>query len=161
MNSERLEQPHRLQTAPSRRDATVGVGFALAAALSYAAAQVITRQAVSDVAPPLVGTFLALLWGTVGFSLLSARGLTKRPKYFWRGARFFALGGIFSAIGVSLLFQALSRGEIVVVAPVVATNPLFTMLLAALLLRGVEQITRRVVTGTLLVVIGVIVLTVA
>ena len=40
---------------------------------------------------------------------------------------------------------ALARGEVVVVAPVLATNPLFTLLFAFLLLRGVERITPRIV----------------
>jgi drug/metabolite transporter (DMT)-like permease len=139
----------------------IGVAYALAAALSYGASQVLTRQGVSDLAPPLTGSFIALLWGTVGFSLLSARGLADRPPDFWRGAKFFAAGGIFSAAGVLLMFEALSRGQVVVVSPVLATNPLFTLFLATVMLRGLEQITLRVIAGTCLVVLGVVVLTVA
>ena len=60
-----------------------------------------------------------------------------------------------------LSFEALSRGQVVVVSPVLATNPLFTLLLAMVLLRGLEQITLRVIAGTCLVVLGIVVLTVA
>ena len=59
-----------------------------------------------------------------------------------------------------LMFQALSRGPVVVLSPVVSTNPLFTLLFASIFLRGVERITPRVVAGALLVVGGVVVLSV-
>ena len=45
-----------------------------------------------------------------------------------------------------------------VISPVLATNPLFTLLFASIFLRGVERITPRVVLGALLVVAGVVVL---
>ncbi len=49
-----------------------------------------------------------------------------------------------------------SVGEVVRVAPVVGTVPLFTVLLSTVLLRGVEQITPRIVVASLLVVVGVV-----
>jgi drug/metabolite transporter (DMT)-like permease len=130
------------------------------AALSYGGSQVLTRQAVSNLAPPLVGTFIALFWGTLGFALIAVRNLGPRPVRFRRGAAFFIGAGICSSLGVTLMFQALSRGEVVVLSPVLATNPLFTLGFAAVLLRGVERITMRHVLGTAFVVTGVVVLSV-
>jgi drug/metabolite transporter (DMT)-like permease len=141
-----------------RKRMIAGVAFAFGAAIAYGSSQVLTRHSVSDLAPPLVGSFIALLWGTIGFGLLSARSLRDRGSNFQRGAALFAGAGIFSAVGVMLMFQALSRGEVVVIAPVLATNPLFTLIMAALMLRGVERITATVVIGALLVVVGVVVL---
>jgi drug/metabolite transporter (DMT)-like permease len=138
----------------------MGVAFAFAAALSYAASQVLTRHSVSDLTTPLVGSSLALFWGTLGFSFISIRGLRERSVNVRRGIVLFAGAGIFSALGVMGLFQALQRGPVVLVSPVVSTNPLFTLVLAALLLREVERITPQVVCGALLVVAGVVVLTV-
>ncbi len=149
------------ESAPSRRVVIAGVVYALAAAIAYGMSQVITRHTVSSMAPPLVGSFIALAWGTLGFSVLSVRGFASRTPNFWRGAGFFVGAGVFSATGVLLMFQALGRGDVVLVSPVLATNPLFTLVMAALLLRGVEQITPRVVAGTCLVVLGVVVLTLA
>jgi drug/metabolite transporter (DMT)-like permease len=145
----------------SDRSRTVaGVAFAFGAAIAYGSSQVLTRYSVSDLAPPLVGSFIALLWGTIGFGLLSARSVRDRGSNFSRGGLLFAGAGIFSAVGVMLMFQALSRGEVVVISPVLATNPLFTLIMAALLLRGVERITANVVVGALLVVAGVVALSV-
>ena len=145
---------------PAKRTTLAGVAFSLGAAVAYGTSQVLMRQSVSDLAPPLAGSFIALTFGTLGFALLSMRSLGGRGEHFWRGASFFAAAGVFSAMGVLLLFIALSRGEVVLVSPVAATNPLFTLVMAAVLLRGMERITVRVAAGALLVVAGVIVLTV-
>ncbi len=148
-------------SAPSTSGSVLaGVAFSLGAAVAYGTSQVLTRQLVGGLASPLVGSFLALMFGTIGFALLSVRSLGRRGDHFWRGAAFFAAAGVFSATGVLLLFIALSRGQVVVISPVVATNPLFTLVMASVLLRGVERITMRVVVGAVLVVAGVIVLTV-
>lgn len=128
------------------------------AALSYGSSQVIARHAVTNLAPPLVGAFIALFWGTLGFALLSARNLGPRPTNLRRGALYFVGAGVFSSMGVVLMFTALSRGKVVILSPVLATNPLFTLVFAAVFLQGVEQITSRAVVGTALVVAGVIVL---
>jgi drug/metabolite transporter, DME family len=145
----------------TRNRVLLGVAFGFIAAASYGSSQVLAREGVSDLAPPLVGSLLALFWGTLGFSLMAVRGLRTIDGDFRRGAVLFSAAGIFSAIGVVLMFQALSRGQVVVVSPVLATNPLFTLILAAIFLRDVEQLTRRVVVGAVLVVIGVAVLSLA
>ena len=142
----------------SRWTLVTGVAFALGAALAYGGSQVLTRQAIGHLAPPLVGSLIALFWGTLGFAILSARNLGGRGDHFRRGTLFFAAGGVFSAMGVLLMFFALGRGQVVVISPVLATNPLFTLLFASIFLRGMERITPRIVLGALLVVSGVAVL---
>ena len=71
----------------------------------------------------------------------------------------FAGAGIFSTTGVLCLFLALERAPVVLVSPVANTNPLFSLIFVALLLRGVERLTPRVFLGAGLVVAGVGVLT--
>ena len=145
----------------TRRTTLIGVGLAFAAAASYGSSQVLTRQGVSDLAPPLVGSFIALFWGTLGFILMTVRQWRGATGDFRRGWLYFGAAGVFSATGVMLMFQALSRGEVVVISPVLATNPLFTLVLAAVFLRGVERITTPIIIGALLVVVGVAVLSAA
>ena len=144
----------------SRRRLVTGAAFAFSAAVSYGVAQVLTRHGVSDLAPPLVGSAVALICGTLGLLPFTVRGLWRRGADFQRGALLFAGAGICSSVGVVGLFQSLQLGPVVLVAPVVSTNPLFTLLWAVLLLRNVEHISREVVIGALLVVAGVIVLTI-
>src|SRR5690606_5254894 len=130
------------------------------AAISYGTSQVMTRAATEETTP-LVGGLIALLFGTAGFALLSARTLARNrggDGNTRRGILYVIGGGIFSASGVLLMFLALQRGEVVTVAPVVTTNPLFTLAFAIVLLRGVERVTKRIALGALLVVTGVVIL---
>ena len=147
--------------AQARRRVLLGTVFGFSAAISYGVSQVLARHTVSDLAPPLVGASLSLFWGTLGFLAISFRNLRTPAQDFSRGLVFFAAGGIFSALGVTAMFLALERAQVVIVSPLTSTNPLFTLFLAAIFLRDVEQLNLRVVIGALLVVGGVVVLTVA
>jgi len=140
------------------RRLVLGVTYALVASIAYAVAQVLTRQLVVGDVSPLVGSTLALFWGTIGFFALSFRSMAERKANLKRGSLYFGAAGIFAAIGVVGLFEALGRGTVVVVSPIVSTSPLFTLVFAAVFLRGIEQLTPRVVAGAVLVVAGVVVL---
>lgn len=156
-----MPEPTEQQTAA--RTKLLGTIFAFSAAISYGTSQVLTRSATEET-PPLVGALVALFFGTLGFALLSSRTLSRNRGIQGnarRGILFVIGGGIFSACGVLLMFLALQRGEVVAVAPVLATNPLFTLAFAVVLLRGVERVTLRIVLGATLVVCGVVILTLA
>lgn len=138
-----------------------GYVFAVSAAVAYAASAVVGREGVKELDAPLVGTTIALIFATLAFIPLSIRSLATPVADLRRGALFFAAAGIFSAIGVASLFLGIERAEVVVVSPISSTHPLFTLLLAAILLRDLERITLRIVIGGVLVVAGIIVITVS
>jgi uncharacterized membrane protein len=54
---------------------------------------------------------------------------------------------------------ALSLGAVSVVTPLNGTAPLFVLVLAFVFLKDVEQLTGRIVLGTVLIVLGVFLLT--
>ncbi len=54
---------------------------------------------------------------------------------------------------------ALRVGTVSVVAPLTGTMPLFVLALSSLFLRDIERITARLVVGTLLIVLGVYLIT--
>jgi len=74
-----------------------------------------------------------------------------RPSLLW----FFAAGMANTAAMLSV-FYALSYGRVVIVEPLVSTNPVMGILLAAIFLRDVEVITRRVLIGAGCTVLGTI-----
>ena len=86
-------------------------------------------------------------------SLLSGEKASSISRLTKREAVFLALGGI-SALGIGDLFliYALFLGQASLVAPLSATQPLFAILLASLILR--EKATKRLVVGAILVVLG-------
>ena len=62
-------------------------------------------------------------------------------------------------LGVLLVLVALSLVQVSVVTPFNGTAPLFVLALASLLLKDVERLTGRIVLGTVLIVLGVFLLT--
>ena len=62
-------------------------------------------------------------------------------------------------LGVLLVLVALSLGQVSVVTPFNGTAPLFVLALASLVLKDVERLTGRIVLGTVLIVLGVFLLT--
>jgi drug/metabolite transporter (DMT)-like permease len=89
----------------------------------------------------------AVVWG-VAFR----RGA--RPKFNRQGASWFAFTGILNGVAVLCLYQALSTGPVTLVSPIVATYPLFTLLLSALVLRD-ERMSGMLLGGVALTVAGV------
>jgi drug/metabolite transporter (DMT)-like permease len=136
----------------------LGLLFALTAVLSYATSQVLTRHGVSGDASPLLGAFIALTVGTLGFTFLAGRRFSEPGADVRRGAVLFAVAGLFSTLGVIFQFEALQKGQVIVVSPISNTNPLFTLIFATVMLRGVERLTPNAFLGAGLVVVGVAVI---
>jgi uncharacterized membrane protein len=64
--------------------------------------------------------------------------------------------GILEALGSVALWAALAVGNVSVVTPLAHAQPMFTVVLAALLLRDLEQVTWRVAVATPIMVAGAI-----
>jgi drug/metabolite transporter (DMT)-like permease len=74
-----------------------------------------------------------------------------------KGVAWFMLVGVVNGTATFSLYAALNQGNVSVVAPLVATYPLFTLLLGAFLLHN-ERITLPRLTGVAFTVLGVILL---
>src|SRR5262245_8492047 len=68
-------------------------------------------------------------------------------------------GGAAENTGVTLLIVALGFGDVSVVTPLIGTAPLFVLLLAFLIPGGRRHLSWRVVSATVLIVIGVFLIT--
>ncbi len=141
-------------TADRRRLAGFGVG--LLSALSYGVGTLVSRKLVSGETSPVVASAFALLFGTVFVAGLfrghALADIKSAPRRAWV---MVSLAGLGSAWGVNLLFLALHHGSVSIAAPVASVGPLISILLASVFLKQIERITRRVVLGGVLVVLGV------
>lgn len=74
---------------------------------------------------------------------------------------YFVGSGLLTAVALLSFFAALAteEGRVAVVDPLAATAPLFTTVFAAVLLGDVERVTRGVVAGAALVVVGAVLIT--
>jgi drug/metabolite transporter (DMT)-like permease len=69
------------------------------------------------------------------------------------------LAGVAENAAVFMTIVGLSLGAVSVVTPLTASAPIFVLLLSPFLLRGVEVLTARVIVGTVLIVLGVYLIT--
>jgi drug/metabolite transporter (DMT)-like permease len=109
-----------------------------------------------------------LLWpsafaaGLIGYLVSSATvigvdrlGHRERSRPANASVAWFALTGILNGGAVLLLYAALSMAPVSMVAPVVATYPLITVLVSAAVLRE-EALTLRMAAGAFITVAGVV-----
>lgn len=134
----------------------LGLVFAFACAVLFAARDNVFRYGARDAhPPPLVAATASLVAATVVLLLYL---LPARRRAVLSGVRAtiapFAAAGIALAAGYDLLALAFDRGDVSVVAPLNGTQSLFATLFAALLFRSTEGIGPRLVLAALLVVAG-------
>src|SRR5262245_21642250 len=76
-----------------------------------------------------------------------------------RSLGYFVAAGIAENASVFLTVVALGLGTVSVVTPLTATAPIFVLFLSLLFLRGIERLSARIVIGTILIVLGVYLIT--
>lgn len=76
-----------------------------------------------------------------------------------KGLMHLSASGFFEGLGALLSLMALAVGTVVVVSPIVATTPLWNLLIAYLFLRETEKLNARTALGTIAVVGGTIAIT--
>ena len=148
---------------PGSPGAGAGVGGrAIAAALFFATCtamirgvnHVIGKVGIDLLPNPFMAGFCSF---AVSFAVLAAVYRWRRGRWPGRlprpGLVSFCIAGLCVALGIGLLYAALRVGTVTVVAPIVATFPVFTLLVAAALRD--ERITGKVLAGVALVVVGV------
>lgn len=127
----------------------LGLVFAFAGATLFAIRDNLVRHLAvgSTAVPPAVAAATALLGGTVLIAVWARTGIGRG----WLG--FVPAGVLFGASYVSL-FEAYYRGRVTVVAPLVAVESLFGVVLSAVLLRGSESVGKRLFVCAALIVVG-------
>ncbi len=93
---------------------------------------------------------VALLGGLLLYGVRHRRLPSAIPIY---GLRYLMVTGALVAVAIACMYGALSLGKVVVVSPVVASYPLFTLLTAVLI--NQERLSGRLVLGVVTVVLGV------
>lgn len=143
----------RVRPADFRR---LGVLFALTATVLFAVRDNVLRSFAKDtdvhalIAAP--ASLLAGLATIVLYLLISRRGA--RPRGYGRQLGRFLPAGVFFGLSYAALFEAYYRGRVSVVAPLVATESLWGVVFAVLLLRRSELVGRWLVVGAALIVAG-------
>jgi uncharacterized membrane protein len=130
--------------------------FPLATASLTGMLHPIRRYAMTIADEPLFFAALvapvALICFTVFVSLLNTK-----ERLVWNQRAFmpFIGAGLFESLAGLFMFSAFATGPVVLVSPLTATSPIWTLLMTVAFLRDLERINSYTVIGTSCVVVGV------
>jgi drug/metabolite transporter (DMT)-like permease len=133
---------------------SLGIALGLIAALLFAVRDNLVRWAARGSEVP---GFVAATASLVSASLVILLVVALRPDAagrIRRAARPFVPSGLVYGVSYACLYSAFDRGRVTVVAPLVATESLFAVLISLVLLRRSELIGPRLLLATMLVVSG-------
>ena len=131
------------------------VVYSLLAGFLAGVAFPLRRYGLTITNEPVFFSFIVAIVSLIGTIPYTLRTAGER-KLIWhrRAVGEFFLSGFFEALGALLTLIALTSGRVVIVSPIIATTPLFSLLLSLIFLRGKEKITALTVLGTIAIVGG-------
>jgi drug/metabolite transporter (DMT)-like permease len=134
----------------------IGLAFSFGCTVLFATRDNIVRWLARDsTVPPQLAAAATIFAGAV---LMFAYLVVRRGPGVFADIRRegppYVLPGLLWGSSYAFLFEAFFRSRVSVVSPLVATESLFSVLLALLLLRRTELVGRHLVLGALLVVAG-------
>lgn len=129
---------------------------ALATAMSY-----IVRKSGLDICNvPLFGAALGYTFALILYPFfLRISGKSLHTPFFKRDLRLFWKPGICVSVAWILSFYAVSYEKVSIVTPLLQVEPLFVVSFAYLFLKGVEQISRKLILSILLIILGIVLIT--
>lgn len=131
--------------------------YPLVGAMAFGASAIMRKAGLGYVDIPVMAA--AVTAGSAALfslGLLQFRGGKEAFKLTRRSAAWLFTAGLVNTAAMLSVFYALSHGKVVIVEPLVSSNPVLTLLLTAIFLRDLEAINMRVIIGALLTVTGTV-----
>lgn len=133
--------------------------FPILAALSFALAANARKLGFLIENAPLMASCVNATTGLVlAVLLVAARGGTRILQMRRNILGWFVAAGLCNTAGMLANFYALSTGDVVIVEPLINTNPVLTVILTAIFLRDVETVSARVGVGVACTFAGTVLL---
>lgn len=136
----------------------LGCLAALTAGAATGISTVLAKQAVNVHDSPLAITALSMLASIIivipAIGAIAARNPAIRT-FDWKSMACVALSGLSTTVSIVALLFAVQLADVVIVAPIMATFPLWTLLLSHIFISRLERITLRLTTGAIIAVAGV------
>ena len=138
---------------------TVHLWLPILSATCFGVVAILRKLGLSTMTP-VVGFTVNVTTALIAFTFfLFVAGRLGTIRGTARSTLYFIGAGLAENLGVFAILIALSLGTVSVVAPLTGTAPIFVLLMSPFFLRGVERPTWRVVAGTVLIVVGVYLIT--
>jgi drug/metabolite transporter (DMT)-like permease len=145
---------------PITRGFRRGIVFPIAAAIGYATSDLLVKAGLGGASDPVYAAPVSIGTGFLLWTLAHVLPSVRRRFRLGRDVGWLVASGVLMGTAILLLFQALARGDVSLVSPVVGTQPLFVMVLSALLLRHLERRERSTILAVSLVVAGTVLVSV-
>jgi len=134
-----------------------GLAVSVFGSIVVGMAFIVRKMALNMMNKPIIGVALGYAMALSIYTIVVAVSSNMRSiasvdghtfRLFWKAGVFMSLGWITS-------FYAIMYGNVVTVNPIMDTEPLFIFFFAYLYLRELETITPKLVIGTIIVILGV------
>jgi len=131
--------------------------YPLVGAMAFGASAILRKAGLDYVGIPVMAAAVTAGSAAVfSFILLQIRGGKVAFKLTRTSAAWLFSAGLINTAAMLSVFYALSHGKVVIVEPLVSSNPVLTLLFTAIFLRDLEAVNLRVIIGALLTVAGTI-----
>ena len=142
--------------------ARMGLALPLSSALFIALGNVLRKMGLNAYNQPIAGLAITYVASLCFYTLLSALSTTIRRSMSIsrQSLQLFWKPGLIFCVGYLCYYYALRYGDVSLITPLTNTEPFFVFIFAYILLRELEKITYKLVTGTLIIVIGVSLITI-
>ena len=148
-----LVRPKKAASSSLRR----GLIFPLLASLTMAFSFIPRKYGLIIYNEPLLAAAIGFFSSSLFYLFLSKSSYSKGKSLFSaKDVKLFWKAGIFMSLGSISTLYALSLERVSLVTPLMQTEPLFVLFFAQVFLKELEKISLKVLVGTLLIVVGVI-----
>lgn len=132
----------------------------LASAFFYACSSAVRKIGLNILPESILGAVVGALTSLIAYPvILRFMGRTGEFKLSKKAVPWLVGGGIATSTAWIGMFTATQMGSVSVTSAIIGANPLFGLILSALLLRESERITKRVAAGSVLIVVAVLIIT--
>ncbi len=156
LNPQVFRSGHGIPSSIRRKAFLFGIG----AGILWGISPILVKLGLQDSASPVAGVFISYSAATItlGISLLSQKRRAIALSMKREAIGFFCLAGLFAGTAQLMKYIALSTAPASVIVPIFSISPVFLLLLSFLFNRKIEVFNPLVITGTIAVVIGSILL---
>jgi uncharacterized membrane protein len=120
--------------------------YPLLGALVFGISTNLRKAGLTQIAEPILAAAVTLVTGfMVLLLIIQCRGGKKALRFHRESSRWLFAAAVLNSGAILSFFAALNVGQIVRVEPVVACNPLLTILWSSIFLRQIETLTRRII----------------
>ena len=129
----------------------------IGASVLYAVSNILRKMGTNLLPDSVLGAQFSTLAGLVAFvAYLCATNQLKKINVNIGNAPWLVGSGLVNAVAWITLTMSISLGRVSVMTAIVYSYPLFSVILARLLLRDTEDLTKYTVAGCVLIVLGVV-----